>query len=81
MKKITKEILMYSLAAIVTIGFFVLLYILIFVEIKLINKEILMIVIGALMGSFATIINYFFGSSAGSAEKTKIMNEQNENNV
>lgn len=77
MKKQTKDILMYSLAGIIVIGFFALLYILLFRSIAETNKEILNIVIGALIGSFTTIIGYFFGSSSGSAEKTKLLNEQN----
>ncbi len=63
----------YVLGGIVTAGFFVLLYILIFVPIKVENQDILNITVGALIGSFSTVVGYFFGSSAGSAQKTELM--------
>lgn len=81
MKKVTKELLMYCLAGLVVSGFFSLLYILLFKAITPANENILNIVIGALIGSFTTIIGYFFGSSSGSAEKTKLLNEKNESEV
>jgi hypothetical protein len=33
------------------------------------NKDLLNLVVGALIGSFASVVGYFFGSSAGSAQK------------
>jgi heme O synthase-like polyprenyltransferase len=78
MNKKVNEILRYCLAGIIVFGFFVLLYILLFKAITPANENILNIVIGALIGSFTTIIGYFFGSSSGSAEKTKLLTEINE---
>lgn len=72
MEKI-KEIAMYTLAGIIVVGFFVLLYITIYKEIPEANKDILNIVVGALIGSFTAVVGYFFGSSAGSKEKTKML--------
>ena len=69
MKRTTKDVLMYALAGLIVMGFFCLLYILLFRPIAVDNKEILNIVVGALIGSFTTIIGYFFGSSQGSAAK------------
>lgn len=68
-----KEISMYVLAAIIVLGFFALLYILLYVKVPADNQDILNIVVGALIGSFTAIVGYFFGSSAGSKEKTKLM--------
>lgn len=77
----TTDWLRYILASIVVTGFFLLLYVLLYTPVKATNAEILNIVIGALIGSFTTIIGYFFGSSSGSAEKTKLLNEKNEQQI
>jgi hypothetical protein len=71
-KKLNTTALMI-LAAIVVIGFFALLTFFVFIAIPIENKEILNITVGALIGSFTTVVGYFFGSSAGSANKTDIM--------
>ena len=68
-----KEIYMYALAALIAIGFFGLLYILVYVPIPESNANVLYLVVGALIGSFTTVVGYFFGSSKGSADKTEIM--------
>ena len=68
-----KEIYMYCLAGLIVIGFFGLLYLLISFSIPEQNKEILNIVVGALIGSFSSIVAYFFGSSLGSARKDEII--------
>jgi len=64
---------MLILAAIVVIGFFALLYFFVFIGIPVQNEALLNIAVGALIGSFTSVIGYFFGSSAGSANKTDIM--------
>lgn len=70
-----KEMLTTSLAITLVLGFFVLLYILVFVEVSQQNKEILNLVVGALIGTFTQVINYYFGSSVGSKEKTKMLSK------
>jgi heme O synthase-like polyprenyltransferase len=42
------------------------------------NKDLLNLVVGALIGSFATVVGYFYGSSAGSAAKTELMSKKDE---
>lgn len=66
------------LAAIVVSGFFALLYFFVFVGIPVQNESLLNIAVGALIGSFTSVVGYFFGSSAGSANKTDIMAKQPE---
>ncbi len=70
MKKIS-EIYMYVLGALVIIGFFVLLVMLLYVDVPAGNIQILNIVVGALIGSFTSIVGYYFGSSKGSKDKTQ----------
>ena len=64
---------MLVLGALIVSGFFALLYILIYAGIPEQNKEILNIVVGALIGSFTSVVGYFFGSSLGSKDKTEVM--------
>ena len=60
--KTMQEIYMYILGAIIVIGFFLLLYLLVYQQIPVDNKDILNIVVGALIGSFTTVVGYFYGS-------------------
>jgi len=73
-----KDIFQYVLGALIVIGFFILLYLLVTSEVPEKNKDLLNLVVGALIGSFATIVGYFYGSSKGSQEKTEIMAKQNK---
>ena len=74
--KSAKDLFQYILGALITVGFFVLLLSLVYSTIPLENKDLLNLVVGALIGSFSTIVGYFFGSSKGSAEKTELMAKQ-----
>lgn len=73
MKEFIKEGYMYLLGAIITVGFFLLLYLLVYQQIPVENKDILNIVVGALIGSFTTVVGYFYGSSKSSADKTEML--------
>ena len=64
---------MYALGALVVIAFFVLILALVRVEIPLPNEKILYLVVGALVGSFNQVTNFFFGSSKGSKDKTDLL--------
>lgn len=64
-----KDIFQYVLGGLVVLGFFTLLYLLISKSVPEPNKDLLNLVVGALIGSFATVVGYFFGSSSGSAKK------------
>lgn len=67
------KLYIYVLAAVVVCGFFCLLAFLVLKPIPEINRDMLNLAVGALLGSFSTVIGYFFGSSAGSQEKTNII--------
>jgi hypothetical protein len=75
-----KDIFQYSLGGLIVIGFFLLLYLLITAEVPSTNKDLLNLVVGALIGSFATVVGYFYGSSKGSSEKDETIQKQIENN-
>ena len=73
MKEFIKEGYMYLLGAIIVVGFFLLLYLLVYQQIPIENKDILNIVVGALIGSFTTVVGYFYGSSKSSADKNELL--------
>jgi len=68
-----KNLFQYILGALVTIGFFVVLIVLSFRVIPDNNKDLLNIVLGALIASFTAVVQYFYGSSLGSADKTEFL--------
>jgi drug/metabolite transporter (DMT)-like permease len=71
----TKDLFQYILGALIVIGFFALLYMLVRAEVPDKNKDLLNLIVGALIGSFATIVGYFYGSSSGSSAKDKTISD------
>lgn len=78
MKKDFKDAFQYILGAVIVTGFFILLYLLIKQEVPASNTDVLNLVIGALIGSFSTIVGYFYGSSKGSSEKTDLLHKKTD---
>lgn len=64
---------MYVLAGVIVIGFFVVIGLLLAVSIPAGSKEIFLMLIGVLGAKFGDIVNYFFGSSKGSADKDRLI--------
>lgn len=64
---------MYGLGALVVLAFFTLIIALVKFEIPGANEKILYLVVGALVGSFNQVTNFFYGSSKGSKDKTDII--------
>jgi uncharacterized protein YacL len=56
----------------------VMLYLLFTVTIPQDNMNILLLIIGALISSFTTVVQYYFGSSKGSADKDKIIRNKED---
>lgn len=65
------EVFKYIIGGLIIVGFFTLLIFLVYKPIPEGNSELLYLVVGALVGSFGTIVTYNFGSSAGSADKAR----------
>lgn len=61
------------LAVLVGLGFFAVLGAIIWRGLPEHGSEPLLVLLGALAGAFGTIVNFYFGSSAGSAEKTRLL--------
>ena len=76
MNKKIKEIFQYSLGSLLVIGFFFILYIVFAKTMPESNKDLGLLVVGALVAKFGDVVSYFFGSSKGSADKTDAINEK-----
>jgi heme O synthase-like polyprenyltransferase len=70
-----KDIFQLAIGAGIVVGFFILLYFLIFSPVPEKNSDLLNLVVGALIGSFATVVGYFYGSSSGSSAKDKTISD------
>jgi hypothetical protein len=62
------------LAAAVTVGFFAILGGMMFGKMSVADNTALTMMLGSLGTAWTGIIAYYFGSSAGSAQKTEILN-------
>ncbi len=67
-------IFMYVLGGLIVLMFFAILYLLVFNKVPESNREVLNIMLGALVGSFSSVVGYYYGSSKGSKDKTDMMN-------
>ena len=70
-----KDLFQYILGGLLVAGFFSLLILLVLRVVPAENKDLLNIVVGALIGSFTSVVGYFYGSSAGSAAKEKTISD------
>ena len=64
-----QKIFPYVLSGFIVLGFFALLFTLTYTDVPKENKDLVNMLIGALLTAFATVIAYYFGSSSGSAKK------------
>ena len=72
----TRESFMYILGGLITLAIIVVVGVLVFVAIPEQNQRVLDMCLGGLLVAFTTVVNYFFGSSRGSADKTEIMKNE-----
>lgn len=72
-----KDVFFYLLGALVVIGFFSTLIVLI---IKGADKDTQNLLIGALIAAFSTVVGYFYGSSKGSQDKDELLANSTQNN-
>jgi hypothetical protein len=70
-----QDIFKYCLGALIVIGFFVLLIILVKDVVPTQNNDLLNLTIGALIGNFATVVQYYFGSSVSNTTKDKTISD------
>ena len=70
------QIALYVFSMLIVAAFFAVIYLLIFNASPEGNRDLLNILLGALMAAFTGVVQYFFGSSVGSAKKTEIMSNK-----
>ena len=68
-----KEIFMYALGGLIVVLICALCYVVFTVSMPKSNHDIGLMVVGALIGQFAQVVNYFYGSSKGSSDKTELL--------
>lgn len=71
---------MYILGALITVCIIAVIGALLFVPVPEQNQRILDMCLGGLLVQFASVVNYFFGSSKGSADKTEMINAAKNGN-
>jgi drug/metabolite transporter (DMT)-like permease len=64
------------LAVVIVIGFFGCIYLVMRNDVDSSMRDALLILIGALGAAFGSVVNYYFGSSKGSADKNKLLAEK-----
>jgi len=69
----TRDINLYLLAWLTVIGFYVLVGILMWRPIPEESSKILYILLGSMSSGFTLVLGYFFGSSKGSSDKSKLL--------
>jgi CDP-diglyceride synthetase len=75
------EITRASLSALVTIGLGLCMYLLFCVTMPDASRDIILVIIGAMVATFKDVFGYYFGSSEGSTRKTEILNNEKGNPV
>jgi len=71
-----KEIFMYSLAAVVVLSVFATVAMLVFADTPTQNSKIVYMALGQELILAGIVVNYFFGSSKGSADKNEMINNK-----
>lgn len=71
MKENHKEIAMYTLGAMVTVGFFAVIFV--YMSKDTPDGGVMNLLLGALVAAFTTVLGYFYGSSKSSHDKTKLL--------
>ena len=72
-KKLWKEIFQYGLAAVIVLGIFAIVIVLVNSKLDPSVHDAMMILLGVLASGFTGVAGYFFGSSKGSAEKNEMI--------
>jgi hypothetical protein len=69
-----KNLFMYILGALIALGTFVLIAMLLVYRPDL--KDVINIAVGSLLAAFGLVVGYFYGSSKGSADKSDIIDKK-----
>jgi len=70
-----KDAMMYILGALIVIGFFGSIFMLVKIAVPETNRDLMNILLGALIGAFITVVSFFYGSSKGSQDKNELLKQ------
>jgi hypothetical protein len=76
MESKSKEIYMYILGALIVLGIFSIIGLLLFNPMPEVNEQLLTLLLGVFAAKFADVVGYFFGSSKSSADKTALLSKE-----
>lgn len=68
-----REVFMYALGSLIVLLICGLCYVVFTIEMPDANHDIGLMLIGALVGQFIQVVNYFYGSSKGSSDKNDML--------
>lgn len=71
----SRDYMMYALAIAISLGFFGLCGMLMFKQLPEGSQEAVFMLFGGMVSSYTAVVQYFFGSSKSSGEKTKLIAE------
>jgi hypothetical protein len=71
LRKITSKDIRNIIAVMIVTGCFVMVYLFLAKEIPQANRDLVMVVAGAIVGNLKDVTGYFFGSSKNEADKAK----------
>jgi glycerol uptake facilitator-like aquaporin len=66
------------LAFVLTVGFFACIWMVTKTEVSSSMRDAMLILIGSLGAAFGAVVNYYFGSSSGSAQKNQLLAEKSQ---
>lgn len=78
MKTLWQQIFQYVLAGIIVLSVIAVIMVLIFADLAPSVRDALLILLGVLASGFMAVVNYFFGSSKGSADKNELLNNHKQ---
>ena len=62
----------------VVLGFFGAFWIILHSAVEPALRDVVLVLVGSLAAKFGSVVDYFFGSSSGSAEKTRLMAQKDQ---
>ena len=62
-----------ALSILITVGYFGVLFFLLFGETKGMDPQVMMLMVGSLTTAWATVLAFWFGTTSGSAQKTELI--------
>lgn len=76
--KVIREVFMYALGIAIVWTTLIVVQMAFKVSIPPENRDLIMLVVGVIIGKFGTVVDYFFGSSKGSSDKNDVIGKKSD---